>query len=104
MARLPASVVQLLAHADALQLALGLGKQGAALRAVKAQHGFGRAAVAAQVRAQGDVFQHRHVRHHLHVLEGARDMPRCAILRAPRPLMRLAPEQHFPAGQRAARQ
>ena len=66
-------LVHQLAHADALQLALGLAQQAALLGAVEAQHRRRHAVAAAQVRAERDVLEHRHAGDHLHVLEGARD-------------------------------
>ena len=66
-------LVHQLAHADALQLPLGLLHQAALLGAVGAQHRRQHAVAAAQVRAEGDVLEHGHAGDHLHVLEGARD-------------------------------
>ena len=54
------------------QLALGLAHQAALLGAVEAQHRRRDAVLAAQVRAERDVLEHRHRGDHLHVLERAR--------------------------------
>jgi hypothetical protein len=81
-------LVHLLGHADALQLALGLGEQAALLGAVQPQHAPARRR-AAQVAAQRHVLQHRHLGDHLHVLEGARHA-------APRDLARRQPATASP--------
>jgi hypothetical protein len=92
-------LVHQLAHADALELALGLLHQAALLGAVGAQHRRRNAVAAAQVRAEGDVLEHGHRADHLDVLEGARDA-------APRDLARrqrvdpLAEQDHLAARRR----
>ena len=64
-------LMQVSAHADAFQLALGFAKQLLLFGAVGAQHGGQHTLAAPGVGAQGHVFQHRHVGDHLHVLKGA---------------------------------
>jgi hypothetical protein len=85
---------------DALQLALGLAEQRALLGAVDAQHGRDGALASAQVRAQRHVLQHRHVGHHLHVLEGARHAALRDLPRAQPSADGLAPEAHRAARER----
>ena len=61
------------AKPDALDLPRGLRQQALLVGAVEPQQAGDRARVAAQVRAERDVLQHRHVRDQLHVLERPRD-------------------------------
>ena len=66
-------LVDLVAEADALDLARGLRQQSCLIGAVEPEHAGERAGMAAQMRADRDVLQHGHVGHQLDVLEGAGD-------------------------------
>ncbi len=59
--------------ADARDLARGFGEEGRLLGSVRADERREQALAAAQVTAERHVFQNRHVRQELHMLEGAGD-------------------------------
>ena len=95
-------LVDLVGEADALDLARGFGEQLRLVGAVEAEHAGERAGMAAQMRADRDVFQHGHVGHQLHMLEGAGDAELDDLLRR-RVVDRLAEHGERAAGRRAAR-
>ena len=66
-------LIDLVGEADALDLARRFRQQFGLIGAVEPEHAGDRAGMAAQMRADRDVFQHGHVRHQLDVLEGAGD-------------------------------
>ncbi len=63
-------LVDLVAEADALDLARGFRQQSGFVGAVEPEHAGDRAGMPAQMRADRDVLQHGHVGHQLDVLEG----------------------------------
>ncbi len=80
----PGRFVQVIAQADAIELARGFGQQPALLGALGVQHRGDRSARAAQVRADRDVLDHRHRAHQVHVLESpAHPAARDLALRSP---------------------
>ena len=99
-ARVPASWSHLVAEADALDLARGLGEQLRLLGAVEPQHARERAGAAAQMRAERDVLEHGHVGHQLDVLEGARDAAARRRPAAAAPSTLLAEHRDVAAGRR----
>ena len=74
-------LVDLVAEADALDLARGFRQQFRLVGAVEPEHAGDRAGMAAQMRADRDVLQHGHVGHQLDVLEGAGDAELDDLLR-----------------------
>ena len=79
--RLPASCVDLVAEADALDLARGFRQQPGFVGAVEPEHAGDRAGMPAQMGADRDVLQHGHVGHQLDVLEGSGDAELDDLLR-----------------------
>ena len=74
-------LIDLVGEADALDLARRFRQQFRLVGAVEAEHAGDRAGVAAQMRADRDVFQHGHVRHQFDMLEGAGDAELDHLLR-----------------------
>ena len=79
--RLPGQHVDLVGEADALDLACRFRQQFRLVRAVEAKHAGDGAGLAAQMRADRDIFQHAHVRHQFDMLEGAGDAEPGHLLR-----------------------
>ena len=74
-------LIDLVAEPDALDLARRFGQQFRFVGPVEPQHAGDGAGMAAQMRADRDVFQHAHVGHQLDVLEGPGDAEFCDFLR-----------------------
>src|SRR6202165_2183089 len=72
--------IDLVAKADAFDLARRLRQQFRLVGAVETEHAGDGTGMAAQMRADRDVFQHTHVRHQFDMLEGAGDAELCYFL------------------------
>ncbi|MNX94646.1 hypothetical protein D3C86_1268840 [compost metagenome] len=88
-------VVQVLAQPNPFDLARGLGQQARLFGPVQAPGGRQHAAMAAQVRADGHVFQHAHAAQQAHVLERAGQAQPRDLARA-RAGHGLAQQRHLP--------